>query len=134
MRPLPFASHSSKTLLVDAKTAHGALLVEQLNRAGFEADFAVSWGSAHAALGPNHYHSCVVVADLDQETDRDQIYELRRVAPLVWMIVLSDHPSERALSEARRHDLDALLLAPFSIHELTSRLAAFSLRSRPTYY
>jgi len=49
------------------------------------------------------------------------------------LIVLSDHASERAQRLVRRQGLDALLSAPFSMHDLTSRLAAFSLRARPTY-
>jgi len=125
--------HDSRTLLLDADIAHGGQLVEQLNRAGFKTDFAVSWGAALAAVSANYYHSCIVVADLDQVTDRERLDELRREAPRVWMIVLSDHASERAQKLARRHGLDALLSAPFSMHDLTSRLAAFSLRARPTY-
>lgn len=133
MQPELFAKHDSRTLLVDADIAHGGQLVEQLNHAGFKTDFAVSWGAAHAALGANYYHSCIVVADLDQLTDREQLDELRRAAPRVWMIVLSDHPSEQAQRIARRRGIDALLAAPFSMHDLASRLAAFSLRARPTY-
>jgi DNA-binding response OmpR family regulator len=128
-----FAKHNSRTLLVDADIAHGGQLVEQLNHAGFKTDFAVSWGAAHAALAANYYHSCILVADPDQLTDSERLDELRRAAPRVWMIVLSDHVSERAQKLARRHGLDALLSAPFSMHDLTSRLAAFSLRARPTY-
>jgi DNA-binding response OmpR family regulator len=132
MQPEVFTKHDS-TLLVDADVEHGRQLVEHLNHAGFKTDFVVSWGAAHVAVSANYYHSCIVVADLDQLTDRERLDELRRAAPRVWMIVLSDHASERAQKLARRQGLDALLLAPFSMHDLTSRLAAFSLRARPTY-
>jgi DNA-binding response OmpR family regulator len=133
MQPEVFTKHDSRTLLVDADVAHGGQLVEQLNRAGFKTDFAVSWGAAHTALSVNYYHSCIVVTDLEQLTDHQRLDELRRAAPRVWMIVLSDHASARAQKLARRQGLDALLSAPFSMHDLTSRLAAFSLRARPTY-
>jgi DNA-binding response OmpR family regulator len=133
MQPELFAQHDSRTLLVDADIAPGGQLVEQLSHAGFKTDFAVSWGAAGAALKANYYHSCIVVADLDQLVDREQLDELRRAAPRVWMIVLSDHPSERAQRIVHRRGLDALLSAPFSMHDLTSRLAAFSLQARPTY-
>jgi len=133
MQPELFIKHDSRALLFDADIAHGGQLVEQLNHAGFKTDFAVSWGAAHAALRANYYHSCIVVADLDQLIDREQLDELRRAAPRVWVIVLSDHPSEQAQRIVRRQGLDALLSAPFSMHDLTSRLAAFSLRARPTY-
>jgi DNA-binding response OmpR family regulator len=133
MQPEVFTKHYSRTLLLDADIAHGGQLVEQLSHAGFKTDLAVSWGAAHAALRANYYHSCIVVTDLDQLTDRERLDELRRKAPRVWMIVLSDHASERAQKLARRLGLDALLSTPFSMHHLTSRLAAFSLRARPTY-
>ena len=133
MEPELFTKHDSRTLLVDADSARGGQLVEQLNHAGFKTDFAVSWGAAHAAVRTHYYHSLIVVAELDLPIDREQLDELRRAAPRVWMIVLSDHPSERARRIAGHQGLDALLPAPFSMHDLTSRLAAFSLRARPTY-
>ena len=133
MQPEVFTKHDSRTLLVDADGAHGGQLVEQLNHAGFKTDFTVSWGAAGAALRTNYYHSCIVITDLDQPTDRERLDELRRAAPRVWMIVLCDRASERAQKLARRQGLDALLSAPFSMRDLTCRLAAFSLRARLTY-
>jgi DNA-binding response OmpR family regulator len=124
---------TGRTLLVDADIAHGGQLVVQLNNSGFKTHFAVSWGAARTALGANYYHSCIVVADLDRRADRAQLVELRRAVPRVWMIVLSDHASERARRLVLRRGVDALLSAPFSMQDLASRLAAFSLRSRPSY-
>jgi DNA-binding response OmpR family regulator len=133
MQPEAFTKHDSRTLLVDADTAHGGQLVEQLIQAGFKTDLALSWGAAHAALRANYYHSCIMVAALDQLTDRERLDELRRAAPRVWMIVLSDYASEEAQRLARQHGIDALLSAPYSMQDLTSRLAAFSVRARPTH-
>jgi len=140
-RPLP--THDSRTLLVDTKlehrvqlvehVKHDVQLVERLNRAGFRTDFAVSWSAARAALGANYYHSCIVVADLDQPADLEQLDELRRAALRVWIVVLSDLQPENALALARRQGIDAVLSAPFSMQDLTSRLVAFSLRARPTF-
>jgi DNA-binding response OmpR family regulator len=89
-KPGLFATHDSRTLLIDAFNAHGGQLVEQLD-------------------------------------------ELRRAAPRVWIIVLSDLQLENALALAHRHGVDAVLSMPFSMQDLTSRLAAFSLRARPTF-
>ncbi len=133
MQPGLFTTHDSRTLLIDANNEHGGQLVEQLNHAGFKTDFAVSWSAAHAALGANYYHSCIVVADLDQSADLKQLDELRRAASRVWIIVLSDLQPENALVLAHRQGVDAVLSAPFSMQDLTSRLAAFSLRARPTF-
>jgi DNA-binding response OmpR family regulator len=133
MQPGLFTTHDSRTLLIDANNEHGGQLVEQLNHTGFKTDFAVSWSAAHAALGANYYHSCIVVADLDQSADLKQLDELRRAAPRVWIIVLSDLQPENALVLAHRQGVDAVLSAPFSMQDLTSRLAAFSLRARPTF-
>jgi DNA-binding response OmpR family regulator len=133
-------AHDSRTLLVDTNLEHGGQLVEQLNRAGFRTDFAMSWSAARVALGANYYHSCIVVADLDQSADLAQLDELRRAALRVWIIVLSDLQrevlsdlqGENARVLAHRQGVDAVLSAPFSMQDLTSRLAAFSLRARPT--
>jgi DNA-binding response OmpR family regulator len=133
MQPETFTQHDSRTLLVNADAAHCGQLVEQLNQAGFKTDLAVTWGAANAALRTNYYHSCLMAVDLDRQADRERLDELRRAAPRVWMIVLSDSASEEAQRLARRQGIDALLSVPFSIHDLASRLAAFSLRARPTY-
>jgi DNA-binding response OmpR family regulator len=133
MQPEVFAKHDSSTLLVDVGTAHGGQLVEQLNHAGFKTDFAVSWDSARAALKANYYNSCIVLTNLYQLADGEQLGQLRRAAPNVWMIVLTNHASERARTLAHRQGLDAIVSAPFSMDDLTSRLAAFSLRARPNY-
>jgi DNA-binding response OmpR family regulator len=133
MQPGLFTTYDSRTLLVDANNEQGGQLVEQLNHAGFKTDFAVSWGAAHAALRANRYQSCIVVADLDQSADLEQLNELRRAALRVWIIVLSDLQLENALVLAHRQGVDAVLSAPFSMEDLTSRLAAFALRARPTF-
>lgn len=124
------STHDSRTLLVDANIEHGGQLSELLNHAGFRTDLAVSWRAAHAALGTNYYHSCVMTVDLDQPEDLEQLDALRCAAPRVWMIILSDQQPEEAQELAHRHGVDALLSAPFWMHELTSRLAAFSLQAR----
>src|SRR5882762_1389420 len=117
MQPGLFTTHDSRTLLLDANNQHGGQLVEQLNHAGFKTDFAVSWIAAHAALGANYYHSCIVVADLDQSVDLRELDELRRAAPRVSIIVLSNLPLENALARAHRQGVDALLSAPFSMQD-----------------
>ncbi len=128
-----FVTPDSRTLLLDANIVRGRQLVEQLNHAGFKTDFAVSWDAARSALKANYYHSCIVVADLGQSADLKQLNELRRAALRVWIVVLSDLQLENAPVIAHREGVDAVLSAPFSMQDLTSRLAAFSLRARPTF-
>jgi DNA-binding response OmpR family regulator len=132
MEPATSATNDSRTLLLDVNTEQGGRLVEQLNRAGFRTDFAVSWSAAGAALGANYYHSCIVLADLDRAVDLERLDELRGAAPRVWIIVLSDVQSDKPRTLMHRHGIDAVLSAPFSMRDLTSRLAAFSVRARPT--
>ena len=130
MPPGLFATHNSRTLLVDEDGPHGAQLVEQLNHSGFKTDFAMSWGGARASLVTNDYLSCIVVAGLDQLTDLANLDGLREAAANVWMIVLSDLPRAKVQRYANFACLDALLSVPFSMHDLTSRLAAYSQRGR----
>src|SRR6266702_5602691 len=115
MQPGLFTTHDSRTLLIDANNEHGGQLVEQLNHAGFRTDFALSWRAAHAALGANYYHSCIVVADLDKSADLKQLDELRRAAPRVWIIVLSDLQPENALILTYRRGVGGLVFAPLSL-------------------
>ena len=102
----PFTTNYSRTLMVDASTAQGGQLSDQLNHAGFSAEFAVSWHMARATLRANHYHSYIVVADLDQVEDLKQLNELRRVAMSVWIIVLCE-------LLARRQGVTQCYLRPF---------------------
>ncbi len=74
-----------------------------------------------------------MIVDLDQPVDLERLDALRRAAPRVWMIILSDRQPEQAQDLAHRHGVDALLAAPFLMHDLTSQLAAFSLRARFVY-
>jgi DNA-binding response OmpR family regulator len=133
MQPELFAKHDSRTLLVDADIAHAGQLVEQLNHAGFKTDFAVSWGAARTALKANYYHSCIVAADPEQLKDREQLDELRRAAPRVWMIVLSDHPSERAQRIVHRQSLAAVSAFFNARSHLAPCCVLAALRARPTY-
>ncbi len=133
MQLRPLSMSESRALLVDSNPEHDGQLLEQLNRAGFRTDFAMSWSAARAALGANYFHSCIVVADLDRSGELGQLDELRRAAPRVWIIVLSDLTSENALALAHRHGVDAVLSASCSVQGLTSRLAGFSLRARPHF-
>ena len=133
MQPGPFTTYESRTLLVDARNEQGGRLVEQLNHAGFKTDFAVSWTAAHAALRANCYQSCVVIAEVGQLAEREHLGELRRVATRAWIIVLSDRPSEDTWPRAEHEGMDAVISAPFSVQDLTARLAAFSNRTRPAF-
>src|SRR3954451_21057008 len=108
MKSATFAASNSRTLLLDARAGQSGELVQQLNRTGFRTDFAVSWSAAAAALGANYYHSCIVWMGSDQATDPGRLDELRRAAPRVWIVVLSDVQSDDALALLRRQGIDAV--------------------------
>ena len=131
MQSGPFSAGDSRTLLIDVNIEHGRQLAEQINRAGFRTDLAMSWGAARAVLAVNYYHSCIIVADLHRPTDLARLEELRGVAPRVWTIVLCDMQSEQALDTTLPPGADALMSAPLSLHELASRLAEFASHARP---
>jgi DNA-binding response OmpR family regulator len=133
VRSRPLSTQDSRTLLVDPNVEHDRQLVEQLNRAGFRTDLALSWSAARVALSANYYHSCVVVANLNESATLEQLDQVRRAALRVWIIVLSDLQPAIAMPPAHRQGIDAVLAAPFSMEDLTSRLAAFSVRARPTF-
>jgi DNA-binding response OmpR family regulator len=119
------------TLVVDSNGAAAKQLAEQLNHSGFQADIALSCHEAHTMTRAKRFGTLVVVADLALATDLECLTRLRATAPRVWIIVISAQPHPNAQEAILRVGADSLLVAPFSVRELTFRLSAFSRRSRP---
>lgn len=121
----------SQTLLVDLKGTQGEELAKQLRAAGFQTDLVTGAEDAEASLRAVYYHSCILLADLDHEQELELIARLRRAATRVWILLLCGPADERERLRALRRGADAVLPAPYLMVDLASRLAAFSLRSRP---
>jgi two-component system response regulator QseB len=121
----------SPTLVVDFNRDAATQLAEQLSHFGFPVDIAGSSQNALASACSKRYHSVVMVADLTQETDLECLTGLRKRAGSAWIIVVSARPCTHAEQIIRRRGADSLLIAPFTLEELTFRLSAFSHRSRP---
>jgi DNA-binding response OmpR family regulator len=127
----PPQSSYSPTLVVDFNDDAAKQLAEQLSHFGFQADAAGSSQTAHASARAKHYDCVVMVADLTQAVDLECLIGLRKRARKAWIIVVSSIPCAQAEQVMRRCGADSLLTAPFTVEELTYRLSAFSLRSRP---
>ncbi len=121
------------TLLIDPDEHTAKTLVAQLINTGFPANFALNATVAFSLLDSQPFMAVIVVADLAAATCRSCIAELRQSFPQVWLIVLTRNPVPDALETVRRLGGDALLSIPFALADLRYRLAAFSLRSRPTF-
>jgi DNA-binding response OmpR family regulator len=87
--------------------------------------------AAQTAARIKHYGSMVVVADLRLAADLDDTAALRNICPGTRIIVISSTAYAHAEQVVFRQVVDSFLVAPFSVEELTSRLLAFSRRSRP---
>lgn len=132
MTPIdPILSRYSLTLVVDSDGAAASQLAEQLNHSGFHAEMAISAQAALAAARSRRYDAIVVAADLEQPTELEHLKGLRKCAPSTWIIVVSSGPHASPHQVILRCGADSLMVAPFSVEELTYRLSAFSLRSRP---
>jgi DNA-binding response OmpR family regulator len=118
------------TLVIDANSAAGAQLAVQLKHAGFVAHTVDSCRSARAAVRARHYGSMILVGDLSQ-SNFECIGGLRKQAPgtRIIMICSSELPETRELF--LHFGVDALIVTPFSMEDLVSRLMAFSRHSRP---
>lgn len=127
---LPLSTYSP-TLVVDFNGDAAMQLAEQLSHFGFPADIAGSYQTALASARAKRYHSVVMVADLTQEIDLECLTGLRKRAHSAWIIAVSARPCTHAEQIIRRCGADSLLIAPFTVEELTYRLSAFSRRSRP---
>lgn len=129
VRP-PFASYLP-VLIFDTNGAAAQQLAEQLRYSGFQTEIATSYPAAQTAIRATHYGSLVVMADLTMTADLDCLAALRKKAPRTWIIAISSTAPPQAERVIFRRGIDSLLVAPFSVQELTSRLLAFSHRSRP---
>jgi DNA-binding response OmpR family regulator len=127
----PHSAGHQPTLVIDSNSTAGSQLVEQLSHCGFQADVATSPHAAHAAARAKHFGAFVVVIDLSVATDLECLRGLRARAPGTWILVISSRPHHDAQQVVFHCGADALLIAPFSVEELTFRLSAFSHRSRP---
>jgi len=95
-------------------------------------EVATSCWAAHVAVRRKHYGSLVIVADLHLPTDLTCIAELRARSLSSGVVVIDvSGQSPDAPQLVWRCAADALLVAPFSLTDLISRLFAFSLRPRP---
>jgi len=120
------------TLILDASTANGQQLAEQLGHAGFASDAASTSLAAKAAARDKHYGAMIVIGDLRDSGTLSCISDLRTQAPGAWLIVVALAPPGSARELTWPHGVDALLTLPYSVQNLASRLSAFAQRSRPS--
>ena len=119
------------TLVINVDGAVAKQLADQLNHSGLAADTAVSRSAALAALRAKHYGAMVFVGDVGDPDHLQCIAELRKRASRTWLIMISATEAYNSKDLFLRFGVDALIVIPFSMKDLLSRLIAFSLRSRP---
>lgn len=119
------------TLVIHANAAAAQRLADQLKHCGITADTAATGPAAVSAVRARYYGSIVFVGDASHPPDLQCIAELRRRVPRAWIIAISSTAPRDTRELFLRYGVDALLVTPFSVQDLASRLFAFSLRSRP---
>lgn len=118
------------TLVVDSNGVAANQLAEQLIHRGFPTDVATGYPAARAATRSRHYGALVVIADFIRTVDLEGVRTLRTSVPNAWIVVINSRPHPDAHRLILERCADSLLVAPFSVEDLTDRLAAFSRRSR----
>lgn len=118
-------------LIVGAHGVASIELAEHFRNHGFSADIARSCQEAQTAAHARYYGSMIFIGDLAKPADMVCLSKLRRTSIRTWIIVISSSVPPEDRRRTARRDADAILIAPFSIEDLTSRLLALSLRSRP---
>ena len=116
-------------LIIDANRAAAEQLAGQLEHAGFAADTVDGCWGALTAVHARHYGSMIFVGDLSQPSHLECIAGLRRQAPRCWMIVISPAGLHDTRKLFLTYGVDALIVTPFSMSDLVSRLMAFSRRA-----
>jgi DNA-binding response OmpR family regulator len=119
------------TLVIDVNASAAEQLADQLEHSGFAADTAADWAAAVRALRAQYYGSMVFVGDVSASQDLKCIADLRRQVPRTWLITISVTKLHDTRELFSRYGVDALLVTPFSMEDLSGRLLAFSMRSRP---
>jgi DNA-binding response OmpR family regulator len=116
---------------VDANSEAANQLAVQLSHSGFPTDVATSCWVALGAVRTKRYGALVVAADLGLAGDRGCLTHLRETARNAWIVVICSRPHPDARQNVFECGADSVLTVPFSLQDLTSRLSALSLRSRP---
>ena len=120
--PNPQGVNFVPTLVIDANRAAAEQMAEQLKHSGFTVDIADSCPSALTAVSAKCYRSMIFVGDVEHSGHLQCIAELRKRTPHTWilMIGLTEHPATR--NSLFYYGVDALIVAPFSLTDLVSRL------------
>lgn len=120
-------------LLLDPQRDSATELATQLALNGFPTRIESTGAGAQLAIKEGQFATLIVIADVDDKACLDWLDDLRRTASRSWMIVVSPRCDTKTCNLIYRHGGDACVTAPVSIDDLTQRLAAFQLRSRPLY-
>ena len=120
-------------LLIDPHMDSAVKLAAELALNGFATRIENTGVGAQSAIKESHFSTLIVIADLDDKACLDWLDELRRTASRSWMIIVSPRCDTKTCNLIYRHGGDACVKAPVSLDDLTKRLAAFQLCSRPLY-
>ena len=127
------ATSPMPVLLLDPDMGRATMLATRLALNGFPTRVESTGASAQSAIKKSHFATLIVMADLDNKACLQWLDDLRRAASRSWMIVVSPRYDNKTCNLIYRHGGDACVTAPVSIDDLTQRLTAFQLRSRPLY-
>jgi DNA-binding response OmpR family regulator len=120
-------------LLLEPNRANALKLASGLEAAGFNVRVEGDAPAALQALRESFFFALIVVADLGDQDCLATLETLRRKAPRSWMIVAAPDDDVDACDLVYRRGGDACLALPISLDDLTNRLGAFQLRSRPSF-
>jgi DNA-binding response OmpR family regulator len=120
-------------LVVDADPAAAVALASRLDAAGFEARAAISGSAAFTAAHATHFHTAVVIANLDDSQWQHWIQKLNRAAPHTWILIVTEGEAGQMTDIGHGLGADGVLPTPLDLHALCDRLRALSVRRRPTF-
>jgi DNA-binding response OmpR family regulator len=118
-------------LLIDPQTDKAVELAAQLELNGFSTCVETNASDALIAIKRSHFATLILIADIDDPARLGWLDALRRRAARSWIIVVCPHCDTKTCNLIYRHGGDVCMTAPLSFYDLTRRLTAFQLRSRP---
>lgn len=119
------------TLVVGGNGTAAQQLAEQLRCSGFQTDVVSNCSAVQTAVRATRYGSLVAMANPNLAADLHCLDLLRAKTRSTWIVAISSITHPKAEEVFFQHDVDSVLVAPFSVEDLTFRLWALSRRSRP---
>jgi DNA-binding response OmpR family regulator len=118
--------HSKKVLIIDDEEMFAENLQTHFRRSGWNARIAGTGGSA--VIAADEFGPSLILLDyhLPDMSGFQALDAIRAAQHRCGCVLMTGHPTDKLLADAKRHAIDRILCKPFSMAELQSQLLAIA--------